>query len=58
VFLINDESNREASFGELEAAHTKSYAEVFDETSFMDEAEIDVLLSKKEKEAKARLLTA
>lgn len=58
MFLINDESNGEASFGELAAAHAKSYAEVFDETSFMDEAEIDVLLSKEEKEAKARLWTA
>ncbi len=49
-----DEAQVTPSFEELEAVHTKSYEEVFDEASFMDEAEIKVLLTKEEKEAEAR----
>jgi len=49
-----DESTVEVTYEELEAAHAKSYAEVFAEDSFMDTAELDVLLTKEEKEAQAR----
>jgi len=49
-----DESTVEVTYEELEAAHAKSYAEVFAEGSFMDEAELDVLITKEEIEAKAQ----
>lgn len=52
--MIDEAQITPSSFEELEAAHAKSYDEVFAEDSFMDEAEIEVLLSKEEKEAKAR----
>lgn len=48
-----DESQVEVTYEGLEAAHAESYAEVFAEDSFMDTAELDVLLTKKKKEAKA-----
>lgn len=51
---MSDEQDRERSFEELEAKYAESYQEMFDENSYMDEAEIDVLLSKEEKEAQAR----
>lgn len=49
-----DELTRELSFEELEAVHAESYSEVFDESTFMDECELEVLLTKEEKEAQAR----
>ncbi len=49
-----DDNTREPTFEELEAKYAESYQEMFDESSYMDEAEIDVLLSKEEKEAQAR----
>lgn len=51
---MSDDQHRELSFDELEAAYAKSYEEVFDKSSFMDESELEVLLTKEEKEAKAR----
>ena len=42
------------SFEELEARFAKSYDDVFDERTFMDDDELGALLSKEEKEAKAR----
>jgi len=44
----------ELSFEELEAKYAESYSEVFDKSTFMDEGELEVLLTKEEKEAKAR----
>ena len=48
------EEERELSFEELEDKFASSYSEVFDESSFMDEGELEVLITKEEKEAKAR----
>lgn len=55
LFPIIDEAHKDVSFEELEAVYAKSYEEVFDENTFMDEAELEVLLTKEEKEAQARL---
>ncbi|MBU1040211.1 MAG: hypothetical protein KKF77_03815 [Proteobacteria bacterium] len=49
-----DEAHKDVSFEELEAVYAKSYEEVFDENTFTDEVELDVLLTKEEKEAQAR----
>lgn len=46
--------DRELSFEELESKYAESYSEVFDKSTFMDEGELEVLLTKEEKEAQAR----